>query len=471
MVALFCVLFCVVSAFACAAESVPPLTPVQQPLAVVRADRAALIADLLQTRQARAFGLGEQDGRDFSGRVQGVDVQLGSARDFLGELVGADARNFWYCLLQDGGTLARRTGAMGWDFAGDGTGAADVETQLTESGVDLRGAVVETSGASDASGATRVVIARDGMTKDELTRGASSQQKDWQTDLTKFLSRRDSMVGVLANSRPLFGLYSVVTGVDVRSRLAEWGLRFPVSVQLELFNNGGDLGVEARLNNLLPEPLRPANAGKQEHLTFHKDPLLEVNFPAPEVFQQYLPFDPAIFALLNIDVSALLPQAVNFTAWRNADGGLAWAVVCLVADRDAFRAQLQRVYEWLEVLDLNDFAPATTLADGEGKSGYFIVSGTAEDLPDPRTIHRQPAALDRVAQYRSILDAAGRRAAAEAFVALARRYGYGADLTVEAVEAALPERDSGYISADGESLVFMSRNGLLPFFVPGFTRF
>ncbi len=469
---------CIVSLSAGAGE-LP--APVDQPLAVVRADEAKLFRDIAETRQARAFGL---NAKDFSGAVPGTGVSVESLREFLDALSTAKAKNLWYCLLQDGGTLARQTGGFGWEQPGE----IDAETAETWG---LQGGAFDTLPLP--SGATRVLIARDDKTKNALTGGSARRQEAWRADLRKFLDRNDAMAGALVNSRPLSGLLSLAAGVDVRGSLARFGLSFPVSAQWELFANGGDLGFEARLNALVPAQEKAAASVRREVLSFQRNALLEVNFPAMELFLRHLPFDAGLFALANLDASALIPKTVNLTIWRRDDGTPAWAVVCLLADCAAFRAQLRRLEAWAEALaggggsavEMTEavspdgrllrllrgkgFEAATGVAEADGGSGYFIVSGSAEDWVNPRTIHRQAATNERLMQYRAALDAAGRREAAEALAGLTRQFGPGIEAGVW--EQALPERDSGYLSVDGESLVLMSRNGLLPFIVPWLADF
>lgn len=484
---ILCFFLCgTVFAAAHAGELTHTLHPMDQPLAVVRADSADLFNDMAATRQARAFGL---DREDFSGMLPGTDVSVTSLRGFLNALAQAGTRNLWYCLMQDGGTLARQTGGFGWEQDGivDADGAA-----LEAQDLGLQGGLIDRTTLD--SGATRIMLSRDDdTTHAALTGGAFRRIEPWRTDLLRFLDRRDGMAGVLANSRPLSGMLSLAAGIDFRSELARFGLRFPVSVQLELFANGGDLGFETRLNGFVPKPAKAA-AGRRELLNFQKDPLLEVHFPAPELLRRHLPFDTGVLAFANLDASALMPQTVNITLWRKPGGAPAWAVVCLVADRGSFRTQLRRIEEWAEalarggapLLEITDavspdghalrvlrgdaFELALGLADAEGGAGYFIVSGSAEDWVNPRTIHKQNAAGgERLMRYRSTLDAAGKTEAAEALASFAQRF--GRDVPAEVWEEALPEKDSGYLSIDDESLVLMSRNGLLPFLVPWFAGF
>lgn len=466
----FLCFFC--AAFSFSAEPVS-VTPKEQPLAVVRADSAALFRSIARTRQARAFGW---DGEDFHGGIPGMDATLRSLREFLAALGEAGAESFWYCLLQDGGTLADRTAAFGWDESED--------VSLADAGVDLRGAVVDTRALS--SGGARITVGGDAETLSALVGGANARPEPWRDSLSAFLARRDGMAGGLVNSRPLFGILSLATLIDFRSQFTRFGLNIPDSVQLELFDNGGDLGFEARLNNLVPEAKRAVRAersGRQTVLSFKKDPLFELNVSAPEQFFRFLPFEPSILALANLDASVLVPESVNLTVWRADDGRPAWASVCLVPDREAFRKQLRRVDAWLEALEAAGAAPArtgedrergvfrlsgrefvTSLVPGEGAAGYFLVAASPGDFPDPRTIRKQTAGSVRLAQYRSALDGAGRKEFAKALSSLEGRHG----LAMAAIkwEAALPEKDSGYLSLDGGSLVLMSRNGLLPFLVP-----
>lgn len=477
-------LFAIAAGFAGAAEPTYPLNPAAQTLVVIRADKAKLFASLMQTRQARAF---EVEKKDFSGKIQGVDVSVESMQRFLTSLADSDAKNVWYCLTQEGGSLARRTGGIGWDepsFA-DTDAPERFEEFLSRIGLDLRGKNWQTEKL--ASGHTRIILTRDG-TAEKLLLGGPGRAESWSGTLAEFLDRRDDMVGVLVNSRPLLGLLSLVTGVDFRSRLARFKLNVPASIQVELFNNADDLGFEARLNNFIPTLPRLTNPGRQTLLSFTPEPLLEVNFPTPELAREYLPFDIGMLALANINAFALVPQTVTLTVWRKNDDSLAWAAVCLVPDRHAFHTQLLRVYAWLDVLALagppmlelseasapsghelrvvkaNGITLASGMADGPGPSGYFIVSGAIDDWPNPSDIRKQTSTTDRVIQYRSFLDPTSRRGIADALASRSRRYGM--EIAAPVWENALPEKDSGYFTVEGESLVLLSRNGLLPFLVP-----
>ncbi|MDR1745174.1 MAG: hypothetical protein LBS30_05420, partial [Planctomycetota bacterium] len=223
----------------------PALNPVRQPLLVARAANAALVESVLSTRQARALKL---DQKDFPGRVPGVDARVDSARAFLAALVRAGGENIWYGLAQRGGSLVNSAGVMGWDCDGD---AAE---QLAEMGLDTNGLDVD---ARDG----RIVISRDAATRKELFGGGDALPDDgWRGSLSAFMRGPEDSVGVWANARPLLGFLTLLTGFDLRSMLRARKLGTPVWTRVDLFNNGGDLGFDIRLNNILPKEIRNSDA-------------------------------------------------------------------------------------------------------------------------------------------------------------------------------------------------------------------
>ncbi len=486
--AVLCLFLCVPAVFAAEDARQHPVNPREQPLAVARADSAALIRDVLRTRQARAFGL---DSGDFSGALPGTGARARSLRNLIDALADAGAETLWYCLLQDGASIANVAGSFGWDepaSPGDAS-PSRLRERLARIGLDTGNSAVSETTA--AAGTTRIRVSRDSETEHAIGSGAPDPSDAAQAHLAAFLARRDGRVGVLAVSRPLFGLLSLVTDVDCRALLARFRLDIPATARVELFNNGGDLGFEARLRGRPPaRPPKPAAPEPQTLLSFRKEPLLEVNIPLPARFGPHIPVDPGLLAFVNMDMAVMLPEAVNFTVWRREDGERAWAAVCLLPDREAFRGQLRRAYliaegvaaggahdleveeaaapdgTALRVLRTGGTAFACGLAEGEGGSGYFIVSGSAADWPDPKTIRRTAAEQDSVARYRSVLDDAGRARLAGALAALARRHGL--DIGERVFADALPVKDSGYAAVDGDSLVLLSRNGLLPFLAAAF---
>lgn len=376
-----CFLFCLLCTPAPAADT---------PLAVLRADKASLFADLLQTRQAKAFAL---DTRDYSGKLPGTDIEVDSLKSFLQTLADKDARDIRYTLTQTGATLAEQTAALAYTLPGET--APDTDT--------------------------------------------------FPPPWNAFLARRDNMVGVLATSRPLLGLLALTTDTDLRAVFAEYNLRTPDTVQLELFNNAGDLGFEARLHNAVPksDPPPPAETKQQIHLTFRKDALLELTLPAPDVLLRHLPWNPQLLAMANVDYRALTPQTITAAVWRKGDGSLAWATVALVPDAAKFRPQLRRAQEWLTAL-APAFAialPEITVAETDNGAAYVMAASSPEDRPDPRTIHKQQSTTTRLALYRAALD---KEAAS-------------------AMPQPLPSKDTGYLMIDGADLVLLSRTGLLPF--------
>ncbi len=379
------------TALACASaragEPSPLLSPGEQPLAVVHADRASIAAEILQTRQLRALRL---DARDFSGRLPGMDVTVASLKNFLSALAAANATDLWYALLQDGGTIREQTAALGWTTPASDktTPPAPAETTGGTAGETIGERVGKITGETVgeipgeitggtpnterlASGALRTTIARDAATRESLHAGALARPAPWRASLSRFLARRDDTAGILASARPLTGFAALAGGIELRPLCARYGLSFPDSAQLELFNNAGDLGFSLRLNSLVPPDASaapPQSSVRQTRLTFRKEALVEVVVPAPERFFRRLPFESGLLALANLNRSALSPQAATAAAWRREDGEIAWAVVFLVADREAFRTQIRRVELLLESFPVFSVA----LADALSPSGHAL---------------------------------------------------------------------------------------------------
>lgn len=467
----------------------PALKPNAPPLVVARLSYAPLVDDLLNTRQFDALGL--QD-RDYSGELPGVGVRVASLRGFLEALAGEEAEYVWYCLAQQGSSLASQTGAMGWEGrlsgpAGDPAGAT---AWLENAGVSPRRRLVESGRLTDKR--SRVTISRDEKARRELLEGSlDGDASSWRYGLNRFLER--DYAGIWLNPRPLLGIASLFTGVDFRSVMTAHRLSIPTSIQLDLFDNDGDLGLSLLAENILSEELRFKKTTVSV-VRARDDALLEVNIVPPADLWNKAASSPQIVRALsglNIDIAPLTPRSVAVVFWRGEEGRMRWSAACLMPDADEFSKQFQRIRYLLERLssvtppvislesassprgdalmrvEAQGVAFVAGLAEMEYKRknrAVLLLSGREEDWPDAGDLRMRDDGQSALLAWRLKPDAHLRRLILSSL--LEHASDHGAPISAPQLDAMLPDGDSGTLDIDGADATLVSRNGMLPFLLP-----
>lgn len=463
-----------------------PVNPTEQPLLVVRADKAARFQEVLDTRPLRALGL---SGRDYSGRLPGVDAKVESLKAMLTGLAEDNAENIWYCLAQSG-SIARQTGAIGWS-----TTAALPDTSREESerwfasklGLDVARRAIKALPLPDA--AAGLIVSRDSAAYTELLGGGGRPDERWRTTLASFLAEDSKGVGLLVSGRPLLGMLSMALGIDFRSELSRTNLSFPESIQVEIFNTKGDLGFALQCNSLIPETALSPAPETQTILENETEALLTLHFPAPGQLSELFRLDDIPVFLANLNARQLIPETATLSIWLDVQGQPAWSFVGLMPDAQNFSNQLRRIYEWLDVF-ANTPSPLVRKGTATSASGqelvsvtygrhsfysgtaaapngavYWALSSSAANWPDPGSFKQRQESQSRLVsftaqippQYRqSVLSAAGKNA---------RRM----NLTLpnsDTLDTMLAGEDDGFITIEKGNLRFQSQHGLLPLLLP-----
>lgn len=480
---------CLAIAFNAMAIEYPPVNPVNQPLVVARAVNADAVNAVLDTRQAKAL---ELDQKDYSGNIPGVDVNIESLKAFIAAMTYGKAQNLWYCLSQVGSSLANQAGAIGWDAADSRPDApvAQVTKWLEGLGLDAHGGDVEIR-PLDGSHA-RVVISRDVDARNEILGGAGGTDGGWRTNLSDFLMDKNGGFGVWANTRPLLGLLTLLTGIDFRAKMNAHNMGVPVSAQINMYNNMGDLGFDARLQNILPDEWTKTST-QPIIVQTRPDAAFDLNFPTPAGIWDVLDLDKDVFFLANIDILPLIPRSVNVTAWRDDSGDMRWSVVCLMGNKEKFNQQLRRLQSWLQVLSAissdtlslstvqstwgdelwnvrvgaDAFVMGVVDVEAAGKDNAFLVlSGSSADWPNPFEIKVRPATNGSIVYWNVNLDKQSRDDIITSLAALSQERG-ARDFDVSFFNRFLPFTDTGWVAMEEKSLNIVSTHGLMPALVPG----
>lgn len=467
----------------------PPVNPINQPLVVARAVNADAMSAVLDTRQAKAL---ELDQKDYSGNIPGVDVSIDSLKAFIAAMGYGKAENLWYCLSQVGSSLANQSGAIGWDAADTqpNAPAAQVTRWLEGLGLDAHGRDVEIR-PLDGSHA-RIIISRDTDTRNEILGGTGGPDNGWRGNLSRFLGDKNGGFGVWANTRPLLGLLTLLTGIDFRAKMNAHNMGVPVSAQINMYNNMGDLGFDAHLQNILPDEWTKTSTQPLIVQT-RPDATFDLNFPTPAGIWDVLDLDKDVFFLANIDILPLIPRSMNVTAWRGDDGEMHWSVVCLMGNKEKFNQQLRRLQSWLQVisaLSSETFSLSTNQSrwgdelwnirvgsdalvmgvvdvEAAGKDNAFLVlSGSSPDWPNPYEIQVRPAANGSIIYWNVNLDRQSRDELVNGLAELSRERG-ALDFDVSFFNRFLPFTDTGWIAMEDKSLNIVSTHGLMPVLVPG----
>lgn len=475
---------------AMAAENTTPvLRPNTPPLLVARLSYAPLVEDLLNTRQIDALGLHD---RDYSGELPGLGVRVASLRDFLEALAGEEAEYVWYCLAQQGSSLASQTGAMGWEgelsvTAGD---PASATTWLENAGMSPRRRLVENNRLTGKR--SRLTISRDEKARQELLEGSlGGEANSWRYGLNRFLER--DYAGVWINPRPLLGVASLFTGIDFRSTMNAYRMSIPTSIQLDMFDNDGDLGLSLLAENILSEELRFKRTTVPIVRT-RDDAILEVDIVPPAGLWNKAAASPRIVRALsglNIDIASLMPRSVAVAFWRGEEGRMRWSAACLMPDAGEFTKQFQRIRYLLERLssvtppvislesassprgdalmrvEARGIAFVAGLAEMEYKRknrAVLLLSGREEDWPDAGDLRMRDDGQSALLTWQLKPDTHLRRLLLSSL--LTHAADYGVPVSAPQLDAMLPDGDSGRLDIDGADATLVSRNGMLPFLLP-----
>ncbi len=286
-------------------------------------------------------------------------------------------------------------------------------------------------------------------------------------------------------------MLSLLSGIDFRAAMQTRNLKSPVWTQVELFNRQGDLGFEARVNNILPRSA--GNADSPPVLIRSRDhPILEVNFPAAAGLWEVLVPETPDLSLANINIAVMIPQSVAVTVRRGGHGGYAVDVACLMPDKARFAEQFARLRAWLEFLAAaspavfgveeihsprgdalwNIRAGGASLVMGMADAGaggggaLLIIAPDVADWPDPADREIVAGDAPGLAQWRARLDPASRADLTDCLARLSRRRG-AEEFTASFWDAMLPAADAGGVAVENNALVVRSDSGLLPLLIPG----
>lgn len=482
------ILATLITTLAAAALDAPPVNPTNQPLIVLRAANGDTIETVLDTRQAKALGL---DKKDYSGPIPGVEAQIDSLRAFAAALAYGKAQNIWYCLSQRGSSLANQTGAMGWDAVDSNPQAPlpQVTKWLGDLGLNIEKQDLEVRPIDDNH--ARIIISRDSESRQEILGGTGSPDNGWRNNLTQFVNDKEGGLGIWANTRPLLGLLSILTGIDFRSKMNAHNMGVPVSAQVELYNNKGDLGLSAKLNNILPDEWKRSET-QPLLIQTRPDALIDLNFPTPAGLWDILDLKTDTFFLANINILPLIPRSINVATWRDDKGETHWSLVSLMGDKEKFNEQLKRLHSWMQVISAvssssfgldtaksnwgdelwsvrigpDSFVMGVVDVEAAGRDNAFlVVSGSSGDWPNPFELKVTPAANDTLVHWNVNLDDESHREFAKALADMSKKQGAD-NLTESFYEQFLPVTDTGWVSMEGKSIRLESTHGLMPMLIP-----
>ncbi len=509
------------TAIAVAAEPLLP-NPAEQPLVVVRSREAAEFTKILATKPVQAL---RRLGRSDSASLPGTDIRIDSIEQFLTALADARAENVWYCLTQQGASMAQQGSVLGWDFpdgltttgtatdtatvAGqrrdDATAAASDEQPVTkdrsigttqsadtnvldlwlrDNGVRVGAGVLRTR-QELADGGVRVMLAPDQRVLDDVIGGGGDTRGTWRNSFGAFRDLPGPGVGVWTNTRPLFGFLSLLSGVDLRAKLTTAATSVPSGAILELLPRGGDLGFSLRFDQVLQkENVHSTDTPLVARV--QRDAMFEATFSSPGTLLDLAPFDTSTLFYVNLNAKTLTPLSLHFQAWLNDFGVPAWTATCLMpagAER-----QIRRVVLWLEILSkaMSNVSVARTesrwgdslweirigdralvlglvgIAAAGQNNNFLIVSNSVSDWPEPSMLAVDTIADPSVITWKARLDGLSERSLlTQALAEFAYQAGHEGYDT-DFFADILPKSESGSIDFLGRDLLVRSERGALP---------
>ncbi len=504
------------TAIAVAAEPLLP-NPAEQPLVVVRSREAAEFTKVLATRPVRALRrLGHSD----SASLPGTDIRIDSIEQFLTALADARTENVWYCLTQQGASMAQQGSVLGWDFPDglaatgtatvnddrrdDASAAANEQSVTTEHSIGTAqsadtnildlwlldnsvrvGAGVLRTRQELADGGVRVMLAPDQRVLDDVIGGGGDTRGAWRNSFGAFRDLPGPGVGVWTNTRPLFGFLSLLSGIDLRAKLTTAATSVPSGAILELLPRGDDLGFSLRFDQVLQkENVQSTDTPLVARV--QRDAMFEATFGSPGTLLDLAPLDTSTLFYVNLNAKALTPLSLHFQAWLNDFGVPAWTATCLMpagAER-----QIRRVVLWLEILSkaMSNVSVARTesrwgdslweirigdrtlvlglvgIAAAGQNNNFLIVSNSVSDWPEPAMLAVDTIADPSVITWKARLDGLSERSLlTQALAEFAYQAGYDAYDT-DFFADVLPATESGSIDFLGRDLLVRSERGALP---------
>ncbi|MDR1519786.1 MAG: hypothetical protein LBU23_06530 [Planctomycetota bacterium] len=474
--------------FPAAPGSAPALQPTMHPLAIVRLNDFTFSEKLAKTGIARALGLAVADYAPGLPGFGGLPP-LGSLLSALRE---SGARDFWCCLLPDGGSWFGMVSLVGGDWpdregGGDDAGGAFAEWLAARSS-DFGGMAADVS--RPEPGVIRRIFARDeAILRQALASQAADRPGDgaWRESLADFCSMESAGLAVWLDFRPLLGLVSLSAGMDLRGGLARLGLRIPDSLEIELLPGDGELGMRIRLNRLLPERPSPPPEADSLHLQLREPGKSRLRLADAAALLRAFQLDDNPLFPANLDLRVLFPRSLDLAGWRDGEGGFHWFLVGRVGERAAFIRHYRRFLAWLDLLaaspesgfvlsggDVSDVGTPRCLTIngfplvvGFGMAGtendpsglFFLAAGSREDYPDLGRLTFTAGPAEKALTWELFLDERSRREIAVGLVALARKNAWQS-LEAEVVGQWLAAGDAGSLALSGVSPEVRWRSGI-----------
>jgi hypothetical protein len=467
-----------------AADIPPPIRPAIEPVAIVRLSDFAWPEKLAANPAARLLGFA---GRDFSGRLSGLNAATPSLLNWPRALEKSGALDFWYALFPDGLDLA---GAVGGDWPDDGgTGQTAGDFAAWLKSVLFDPGLMPILVGSPAPGVSRRLLARDAAALKLILPEEGAARSDsgagWRESISAFFRRRPEGLAAWLNPRPLLGLASLTSGIDGRGSLAAAGMRLPDSLELELAPDEFDFGLKIKLNRLLPEPIGQTLAPGLAVRHGRDAERTRVTISQPAALFPSLGLGGNPLSAAGLDLRAMIPEHLGLTLWLDGEDVPRWFAVGTFSAGDAFRRHFRRLLAWLDVLAASPGSGLSLSPAGAGsgadwrrleRAGFslviglaetrdgvplFLAAGRAEDCPEPDEFSLEPGTAAPGLTWELRLDGKERQT-------LEKLAGAWRDKKLTRLEARdldnwsrlLESGESGSLDFSGTSLSLSSRNGV-----------
>ncbi len=334
-----------VAVAATSAESARGLRPEMKPLAVVRIPDLKAVEETLDSGIGQAMGL---DGQDWSVRAPGL-FTIPAVRSFFAALEHNGAQEFWLCLPE------MNRSAMGWRWTDPWQGNDDSLRQLGAflQSLGLEVGRLAVSMREVGGGLTEVVISPDAKIAASLLSrpggSRSSADQTWLAAFDAFMDKPRSGVGVWLDPQPLSGIASMLTHVDFRRLLADFGASFPACLSAWLAPRQGDVGIACTVHGLWRTfpAVQMENTVLMPGLRYSNAPALRLDLFLPQL-KQFLA-NAGLPALPGVDLAKLAPEAVSACFWQRRTG-LEWALAGKVSGDENMLSAVNRLVEWVSLL-------------------------------------------------------------------------------------------------------------------------